>query len=472
MIHPLFSLGIGSEQDVVTVRQRAREVSAMLEFSGQDQVRVATAVSELARTIFAYASGGQVEFEIGRAGPLPALNIRIKSSGGGIRTATADTAAARNMPWQQDEALDAALVSAQRLMDGCDIREENGRMLEIALHKYVPASVALTPERIAEIVRLETRRPVTNTYQEVQLQNRELLDTLAELRVKQDDLLSLTQELEDTNRGVLALYAEIEEKAERLREADAMKSRFLSNTSHELRTPLSSIRALSQILLDRIDGELTGEQEKQIQFINQAATNLSDLVNDLLDLAKIEAGKTEINSSSFTIGNLFSTLRGMLRPLSEKATVELFFEEPGSLEMITDEGKLSQILRNFISNALKFTEHGSVRVSARADAGLQTIRFSVADTGIGIAPENLQFVFEEFSQIESPLQRRVKGTGLGLPLCRKLAASLGGHVELASEPGKGSVFSAVLPLAYRPAPNDGARRAESLITASSVKGAS
>jgi signal transduction histidine kinase len=113
-----------------------------------------------------------------------------------------------------------------------------------------------------------------------------------------------------------------------------------------------------------------------------------------------------------------------------------------------------------------------VRVSARADAGLQTIRFSVADTGIGIAPENLQFVFEEFSQIESPLQRRVKGTGLGLPLCRKLAASLGGHVELASEPGKGSVFSAVLPLAYRPAPNDGARRAEPLITASSVKGAS
>jgi signal transduction histidine kinase len=251
-----------------------------------------------------------------------------------------------------------------------------------------------------------------------------------------------------------------------------MKSRFLSNTSHELRTPLSSIRALSQILLDRIDGELTGEQEKQIQFINQAATNLSDLVNDLLDLAKIEAGKTEINSSSFTIGTLFSTLRGMLRPLSEKATVELFFEDPGMLEMTTDEGKLSQILRNFISNALKFTEEGSVRVSATADIAVQTIRFNVADTGIGIAPENLQFVFEEFSQIESPLQRRVKGTGLGLPLCRKLAASLGGHVELASEPGKGSVFSVVLPLVYQPAPHDGARRAEPPITASSVKGSS
>jgi signal transduction histidine kinase len=210
--------------------------------------------------------------------------------------------------------------------------------------------------------------------------------TLAELRERQEDLLELTRELEDTNRGIVALYAEIEDKAERLRRADEMKSRFLSNTSHELRTPLSSIRALAQLLLDRLDGDLTQEQERQVKFIEKAATDLSELVNDLLDLAKIEAGK--------------------------------------------------------------------------------------ADTGIGIAPENLQFVFEEFSQIESPLQRRVKGTGLGLPLCRKLAASLGGHVELASELGKGSIFSVVLPLEYSPVSNDGARRAEPPVTASSVKGSS
>lgn len=444
MVHSLFSLGIGSEQDVVTVRQRARELSAQLQFGAQDQVRVATAVSELARTIFSFAAGGNVAFEISKTGNVHALNIRIKSRGGDTRS-PADASAVPML--SQDEALDAAVVNAHRLMDGCEVKDD-GRVLVITLYKLLPSNLAVTPEKIQGIVTQSSHQPPTSTFQEVQLQNRELLFTLAELRVKQDDLLSLTQELEDTNRGVLALYAEIEEKAERLREADAMKSRFLSNTSHELRTPLSSIRALSQILLDRIDGELTVEQEKQIQFIYQAATNLSDLVNDLLDLAKIEAGKTEIICSHFTTADLFSTLRGMLRPLSEQATVELFFDETTAMELYTDEGKLSQILRNFISNALKFTEAGSVRVSASHDHKQRLIRFDVADTGIGIAPENLQFVFEEFSQIESPLQRRVKGTGLGLPLCRKLAASLGGHVELSSVVAQGSVFSVLLPATY------------------------
>src|SRR4029450_4918187 len=144
---------------------------------------------------------------------------------------------------------------------------------------------------------------------------------------RQEELMVLNRELEDTNRGVVALYAELDEKADHLRRADEMKSRFLSTMSHEFRTPLNSIRALSRLLLDRADGELSREQEKQVNFILKSANDLTELVDDLLDLAKIEAGKTEVRPIEFSVANLFSALRGMLRPLLVSDTVQLVFED-------------------------------------------------------------------------------------------------------------------------------------------------
>ena len=176
------------------------------------------------------------------------------------------------------------------------------------------------------------------------------------------------------------------------------------------------------MLLERADGELTGEQEVQVGFIRKGAESLLELVNDLLDLAKIEAGKIEVQPTEFTVGNLFSALRGMLRPLLAGESVRLVFDEPHDIPALySDESKLSQILRNFIANALKFTERGEVRVAAQWNEANETITFSVADTGIGIAEADHERIFEEFTQIDNPVQRRVKGTGLGLPLCRKLA---------------------------------------------------
>jgi signal transduction histidine kinase/CheY-like chemotaxis protein len=280
---------------------------------------------------------------------------------------------------------------------------------------------------------------------ELQEQNRELVRALGELRERQEELLSLNRELEDTNRGVVALYAELDEKADHLRRADEMKSRFLSNMSHEFRTPLNSIRALSRLLMDRVDGDLTPEQEKQVGFISKASDDLTALVDDLLDLAKIEAGKIEVRPIEFSVGNLFSALRGMLRPLLVGDAVRLVFDEPpATLTLFTDEGKVSQILRNFISNAIKFTEQGEVRVSAQLSEDRRTISFSVSDTGIGIAPEDQGRIFDEFTQLQSHLQGRVKGTGLGLPLCRRLAHLLGGDVQVQSERGVGSVFTATV----------------------------
>src|SRR6185369_11428464 len=155
------------------------------------------------------------------------------------------------------------------------------------------------------------------------------------------------QELEDTNRGVVALYAELDERADHLRRADEIKTRFLSEMSHEFRTPLSSILALSGLLLDGADGDLTGEQEKQVGFIRKSAEGLLELVNDLLDLAKIEAGKIEVRPIEFAVPGLFSAVRGMLRPLLVGQTVSLVFEDAKEIPpLYGDENKVSQILRN------------------------------------------------------------------------------------------------------------------------------
>ncbi|HWD99941.1 MAG TPA: response regulator, partial [Bryobacteraceae bacterium] len=258
------------------------------------------------------------------------------------------------------------------------------------------------------------------------------------------------RELEDTNRGVVALYAELDEKADHLRRADEVKSRFLSNMSHEFRTPLNSIMALSRLLLDHTDGDLTPEQEIQVGYIRKSAESLTELVNDLLDLAKVEAGKIDVRAAEFDVASLFGALRGMLRPLLVSSKLSLVFEQPEDIPpLFTDEGKVSQILRNFISNALKYTEAGEVGVSAEYSEAGGFVTFRVSDTGIGIAPEHQEAIFEEFRQIEHSLQQKVKGTGLGLPLSRRLAHLLGGSVGVESQLGLGSVFSLRIPAVFK-----------------------
>jgi len=261
---------------------------------------------------------------------------------------------------------------------------------------------------------------------------------------------SLRAELEETNRGVVALYAELDAQAADLRKATELKSRFLAYMSHEFRTPINSIRAIARLLNDKVDGPLTAEQEMQVGFIHKSANEFAEMVDDLLDLAKIEAGRVDISPAWFDMVDLFQALRGMFKPVLTNPDVTLIFEEPEGLpSLYTDDHKLSQILRNFISNALKFTQRGEVRVSV-VRTGPESVRFSVADTGIGIAPEFHAAVFEDYSQVNTPLQKRLRGTGLGLALSRKLAVLLGGDVSLESALGEGSVFSVILPLPVEP----------------------
>jgi signal transduction histidine kinase/DNA-binding response OmpR family regulator len=441
----LLRMDIRYEHDVVLARQRARQVAAALKFDSQDQTRIATAVSELARNAFQYAEGCIIEFRIEQK-PEPALEISITDKGRGIP----NLREILDGKYVSKTGMGLGLIGARRLMDSFRIDSTPGTGTKVVLGKNIPGRVAALPKKDLDdlLSKIEIRSP-QSPYEEMQQQNKELLAALDELRARQLDLNQLNRELDETNRGVVALYAELDDKADFLQRASELKTHFLSNMSHEFRTPLNSIAALSQILLDRLDGELSPEQEKQVRFIKGSAQDLTDLVNDLLDLAKVEAGKVTIRPSAFDAITVFSALRGMLRPLlSPNSAVKLVFDDPEEdIRLYSDEAKVSQILRNFISNALKFTESGEVRVSAtRGHDG--TVSFTVADTGIGIADEDQDRIFQEWSQVDGRLQKAAKGSGLGLPLSRKLAQLLGGDVYLKSEVGLGSTFTAVIPVAF------------------------
>lgn len=438
------SLNLNRDQDVVIARQRAAHVARLLQFDTSEQTRIATAVSEIVRNAFRYAGHGAVHFDIETDTRPQRLIVLVEDHGPGIPQLD-DVLSGR---YRSATGMGMGIVGARRLMDRFAI-ESTPAGTRVALEKFLPARAPIvTSARVEEIAGALRNRQPQGVVEEVQVQNQELLMLLDELQRKHQELTHLNRELEDTNRGVVALYAELDEKADHLRRADELKSRFLSNMTHEFRTPVNSITGLCNLLIDdRTRDGLTPEPE--LAYILKAADQLSDLVNDLLDLAKVEAGKTVIRPTDFDVDSLFGALRGMLRPMLLNRSVALVFEEGSGLPALrTDEAKVSQVLRNLISNALKYTERGEVRVAAHADRANDQITFTVSDTGIGVAPQDHDRIFEEFAQLEHRLQRNVKGTGLGLPLSRRLAELLGGHLTIASALGAGSTFSFTIPRTF------------------------
>lgn len=439
---PIMTVQIRLEQDVVAARRRARQIAEQLRLDRQDRTRFATSVSEIARNAFIYGGGGRIDFELEQEGKRQMLIARVVDHGNGIPHLDVILSGTYHSP----TGMGLGIIGSKRLMDRFEIESAPGKGTTVTLGKLLPQGAPLiSPPMLAPLLDELARETPGAPFEELQQQNQDLLRALEELRLRHEELERLNNELEDTNRGVVALYAELDEKAEHLRRADELKSKFLSNMSHEFRTPLNSIMALTRLLLDRVDGDLSSEQLKQITFIRQGTQSLVELVNDLLDIAKVESGKIDVHVVEFTVSDLFGALRGMLRPLLVNESVNLHFESNPVPLVISDEGKVAQILRNLISNALKFTEQGEVRVSARYISENDTVVFSVIDTGIGVPPEYQESIFQEFTQIENKLQSRVKGTGLGLPLSKRLAELLEGTITLESKVGVGSTFSLIIP---------------------------
>jgi signal transduction histidine kinase len=444
---PLLTVSVRFEHDVVLARQRARQIAELLGFEAQDATRISTAVSEIARNAFAYAGGGSVEFLLTQNGREQSLTVRVSDHGPGIT----ELEQVLDGRYRSATGMGMGIVGARRLMDRFEVDSVSGRGTIVTLEKRLPRPVARLADLPGQVARELSRHRADSPLDEIQQQNRELVRTLEMLTMREQELLQLNRELEDTNRGVVALYAELDERLDQLRRSNSLRAQFTSYLSHEFRTPLDSVLALSGLLLDRVDGDLSPEQEKQVHYIRRSARDLLDMVDDLLDTARVEAGQVQIRPDHFTVGELFNALRATLRPLLVSDSVLLSFEDPADLPGLeTDEAKISQILRNLVSNALKFTERGEIRVSATPSPTGEEIIFLVVDTGIGIPPDDQQRIFEDFEQVDGAMQRRVRGTGLGLPLSRKLARFLGGDVCVASTPGVGSTFSLVVPRVYRP----------------------
>ncbi|HEY1503055.1 MAG TPA: ATP-binding protein [Stellaceae bacterium] len=441
----LLAIAIEKEHDIVQARQRTRQIAALLGFVSQDQTRITTAVSEIARNAIEYGKGGRIEYRLVDKDAAAYLEIVVRDAGPGIK----DIDGILDGLHRSTTGMGIGVLGARRLMDAFAVETAPGRGTKITMTKRLPRAALVSSTLLAQIGETLAKDEALDPIAEIRRQNQEMLVQLEELNDRQQQLAVLNEELQDTNRGVVALYAELNDRADHLRQADELKSRFLSNMSHEFRTPLNSILALTRLLASRADGDLAPEQTKQVQFIQKAAESLTELVNDLLDLAKVEAGRTVVAPIEFTAADLFSTLRGMLRPLLVGDAVALIFDPPPEMPaMRTDESKVSQILRNFISNALKFTEQGEVRVTASFDADTDGVTFAVSDTGIGIAESDIEIIWQEFGQVAGPLQAKVKGTGLGLPLSKKLAELLGGSVAANSAVGRGSRFALTLPRVF------------------------
>jgi len=273
------------------------------------------------------------------------------------------------------------------------------------------------------------------------------------LQVKEKVLTEYRDHLEELvrqrTRELEATLGELAVAKEKAEAADRLKSAFLATMSHELRTPLNSIIGFTGIILQELAGPLNEEQRKQLGMVRDSSRHLLALINDVLDISKIEAEQLEIRNEPFDLRASILKVAGIVRPLAEKKQVDLRLEIAAEIgRFSSDSRRVEQVLLNLLNNAIKFTERGWVQLTAAlaAEGNGTAVRISVADTGIGIKAEDLGKLFQPFRQIDSGLARQHEGTGLGLVICRRLAGLLGGEIRVTSELGKGSVFTFILPV--------------------------
>ncbi len=421
----LARLNLVREQDVFALRRLGRAAAELSGLEAQDQIRVATALSEIGREV---AVGGAA--------------VVLTLDGEEVRF-TIEHAASTDFRGGDGLAL------AGRLVDAVTQDVERGR---ITIVKRLPARrAAPSAEEIRE--RLTRLAPIS-ALDELREQNKELADTLEDVRRLNAELQEtnrgvmalynqLSSELEETNRGVVALYAELDEKSSQLRQAAETRNRFWTTVSHELRTPLNSIIGLVRLLVGRGGEPLTQEQTHQVGLIGDSAETLLAMVGELLDMAKADSGRLLSELSAVDLDRLVHQLHLTMQATSDVALRTEVADEV--TEIYTDEVMLTRILRNLLSNALKFTQRGEVRLSARLDEPARQVVITVADTGIGISQEHLTQVFEEFFQVPGAAQAGRRGTGIGLSYAAKLAETLDGTLELTSTVGEGTTATVRLP---------------------------
>ncbi len=275
----------------------------------------------------------------------------------------------------------------------------------------------------------------------------ELNATNEELTSMNTELKAQSEELEAQSSELRVQKAELEKKQVQVAEADRLKSEFLSNMSHELRTPLNSVLALSQLMISRGTGKNPDQEKEYLEIIERNGRHLLSLINDILDLSKIEAGKIDLYFSGVKPARVIENIVETIGPMAEEKNLYIKTDVDYEIMIETDEDKLHQIMLNLVSNAVKFTDEGGVEIgAARSD---YVVSFTIADTGIGMSEQEMEHIFDEFRQIDGSTTRKHQGTGLGLAISQKLASLIGGSIEVESKKGEGSTFSLILPEKYQ-----------------------
>lgn len=332
------------------------------------------------------------------------------------------------------------------------IADNIGTSIEAARYRQRLQEVLAETQQLNEELQVQ-QEELKTANEELEEQSRVLKESQISLEAQQAELEQTNEALEDQrdamnhkNSELNQVRVQLEERAEELQRSSKYKSEFLANMSHELRTPLNSSLILAKLLSENPQQNLTGEQVKFAESIYSAGNDLLNLINDILDISKVEAGKLEVRPANTSVARMIDGLRGLFQPLAIDKSLDLQVElQPGTPSLIyTDSQRLEQVLKNLLSNAIKFTDKGQVSLTVSCHPG-NAIAFTVTDSGIGIAPEQQDSIFEAFRQADGTTNRRYGGTGLGLSISRDLATLLGGCISVSSEPGQGSVFTLIMP---------------------------
>ena len=441
----LLTSDIREESDVVLVRQRARQIAALLEFDTHEQTRISTAVSEIVRNAFLYAGGGRAQFSIEGRAP-EHLIIRISDRGQGIPNLPAILAGNYN----SGTGMGLGLLGAKKLMDTFRADSVAGHGTTVELGKALPPlAPKLTPELVLRITAELAKLAPTSPMEEIRQQNIALLRALDELRSRQLELDRMYREVADANTQLEDKADALERTAasERAARSDAeaavaTREELLAIVSHDLRNPLGSI-VFSAALLERatIDGEEGERVHKSARTILRSADRMTRLIADLLDFAQIQVGKLAVELMPQDVEGLIRDCVEMLRPFA--ATKDLKGVASAGLRVRCDRERVLQMLSNLVGNAIKFTpEGGSIFIEAH-DTGRE-VRFSVRDTGQGISEEELPRIFDRFWQAQ---RKNRAGIGLGLSIAKGLVEAQGGRLYVESKLGAGTTFFFTLPLA-------------------------
>jgi signal transduction histidine kinase len=428
------------EADTVKVRDRVRRLAREMGFDATTQIKITTAISELTRNVYEYAKTGSITLALAERGTNSAgLQVTARDDGPGI-----DDARLRSImrgSYRSASGLGIGLAGTRRLMDEFEIETAPQQGTRVTVVKWLPPEEAARVKSQVEALRAHFGSDEDDSaVEELQQQNRDLMAVLAELEEKREELEQLNRQLNESNE-------ELNEANTKLRELSSMKEEFLALTTHDLRSPLTVISGVISFFTSGRLGELSPEQKNMVSMMERNTQNLIELVNDLLDASKLESGTMRLDFSSTDLRLLVTELHETMEPLAREKEITLEERIPDDLPPLhADRIKLRRILVNLISNALKFTRKGGRVIVSAAMEDAEMARVSVEDTGVGIAPDDLERLFDKYEQARSRATRSEKGTGLGLYITRQLVELHGGEIKVESELGTGSNFSFTIPV--------------------------